>query len=962
MRWLLGCGSNSTLARASSCLGYATDSHPFTTTDLTNPLFLSLSLVVVTVADALDRRPEYLAAIGVGAVFFVISTVVLLVITGKRQFLWFTSLPCLGFYITSYAVEISGVIVSSANQQVDSGDLILYSMVLFQPLYNGICVAVIYFKIRSRLQNAVPAPLFIVAMVLSLIHPANITCLALFHSALDFEILQLGSSFGLAMLVRNFMMIFNSGLRLSGILTGRDPYRLLSIYTVILAITCFTMTWDLVIEMIKWRVTRTATLRTQENNDVAGEEVPTEGKNGNETVEGELPDEATQDLGQSLVKDKGPTEFGERPVDLSFLNDPGSADKVQFNHQYKTGNEGSYKHAAKRTERLLEPLLDGPEEGSLLPPGKVAPYEASYSKFFAWALLPYVLIFHIFHVGTIIGFPLARLSLWRYRLAFGGFAKSIEGRRHVQRYSFAASRGLFLFPISFGCLLGMVFFFFLLVLPILLALFVARGFVLIFRIDPSGVKGHLNSLRAAVLFVGSCIVWTFIPFLSTLPAVGKGVGGPAEDTWMSVLGRVVFAGSLQLLLPFLTLALGLKAPTFIDDPSMCPGSLKTIVYICGAAGILLLLSKVAILTKIGFDNIKRRGYTYRLVDEVIRDPFAPDLISTKVARILYMVVIRIIEACLVGCYAGIFGVQAYLWTLFQYENAGLTLGLSFSLSTLFVALPSLLASIFFRRAPNWLRLGATIFFMFFTIAGLMYVTLASDPCLSPQYPTNADEMRSFQLCPYLTLTARGENFESAEPLVLNFIAQNNICVNITDTTGITSLGFPSGSFVYDTDFSRNAGLQNLTLGLRDSGYNFLIVGNLDLETLSLPNLYSINSNSTFSVSESPNLTSLSFDTVSQIPGTLNVSANNNLASLSFKALYAIGGGLEISSNPKITALVFPTLAYVQPTGFIRLRDNAALTRVAFPNAYSANFLPQLSCPPGVNVTDITGMNFTCPTQ
>ena len=63
---------------------------------------------------------------------------------------------------------------------------------MFQLSYNAICVPVLFLKIRGRLQGHVPHPLFFGALVLCLVHPTNITCLARFHNALDFESSRLG--------------------------------------------------------------------------------------------------------------------------------------------------------------------------------------------------------------------------------------------------------------------------------------------------------------------------------------------------------------------------------------------------------------------------------------------------------------------------------------------------------------------------------------------------------------------------------------------------------------------------------------------------------------------------------------------------------------------------------------------------------------------------------------------------
>jgi len=340
------------------------------------------------------------------------------------------------------------------------------------------------------------APLFFGALVLCLVHPANITCLALFDNALDFEILQVGSSFSLTMLVGNVVWFTSGAIWFSGFFFSRP-----SVFSlVIFLIAGFVLAWDLAVETIKWRITRTATIRTRKNQ----EEVLSGSKGGKENVEGELLEEATRDPTQSLLTEKGPTDFGERPLDMSFLNDPGSVDQVELNPKY----------------RLEEPLLDGTNEGRLLPRGNLAPYERTYSRFFASVLLPWVFFFHIVHTLTIIGFPLVRLCLWRYYLAFGGYAKSIKGRGNLERYSFAASRGLFLFPLSFFGLIVVVILFSLVVLPVWMALIVARGVVGIFCLDPSGVQLHLKSLRGSVLFVWGCIVWTFIPFLATLPLFG----------------------------------------------------------------------------------------------------------------------------------------------------------------------------------------------------------------------------------------------------------------------------------------------------------------------------------------------------------------------------------------------------------------------------------------------------------
>jgi len=336
--------------------------------------------------------------------------------------------------------------------------------------------------------------------VLCLVHPTNITCLALFHNALDFEILQVGSSFSLAMLVGNILAVtfaLSGGVIYSDLFFFSHQY--VSPFVIFLTV-CFVLAWDLAVEAIKWRITRTATIRTRKNQ----EEVLSGSKGGKENVEGELPEEATGDPTQSLLTEKGPTDFGECPLDMSFLNDPGSVDRVQLNPKY----------------RLEEPLLDGTNEGRPLPRGNLAPYERNYSRFFASVLLPLVLVFHIVHTLTIIGFPLVRLCLWRYRLAFGGYAKSINGRGNLERYSFAASRGLFLFPLSFGGLIAIMTLFSFVVLPVWMALIVARGVVGIFCVDPSGVEIHLKSLRVSVLFVGGCIVWTFIPFLTSPPLFG----------------------------------------------------------------------------------------------------------------------------------------------------------------------------------------------------------------------------------------------------------------------------------------------------------------------------------------------------------------------------------------------------------------------------------------------------------
>jgi len=254
-------------------------------------------------------------------------------------------------------------------------------------------------KTRGRLQGHVPRPLFFGALVLCLVHPANITCLALFHNALDFEILQVGSSFSLAMLVGNIFAL--SFAHLFGVYEYVPilPLRPHVSSFVIFLTVCFVLAWDLAVEAIKWRITRTATIRTRKNQ----EEVLSGSKGGKENVEGELPEEATGDPTQSLLTEKGPTDFGERPLDMSFLNDPGSVDRVQLNPKYK----------------LEEPLLDGTNEGRLLPRGNLAPYERTYSRFFASVLLPWVFFFHIVHthhywlpLGPIVSMEVPS-RLWR---------------------------------------------------------------------------------------------------------------------------------------------------------------------------------------------------------------------------------------------------------------------------------------------------------------------------------------------------------------------------------------------------------------------------------------------------------------------------------------------------------------------------------------------------------------------
>ena len=869
------------------------------------------------------------------AIFFLVVTLGLLVIK-KKEFLWLTSLPCLGFYLTLYVMQIIGIVYFL-------DDFLLF-LLIFQPIYDTICVVVIFLRTRGSVQGVVPTPLYIGGLIVSLFHPSNINTLSLFVDSLEFEVLQLGSSFSLAKLVSLLMMViyaskivvntsadtFDSTFSSSRDIKHSEFDAFLSyymLYVVIASISGFSLIWELTMEVTKWFVARTSIVQTQ-GGDTGG------------------PESMTQ-LGPKTSSSKRPG-FGERPLNLDLLNDVGSTDS--FTHQ-------SSKHGAKRTKKLLEPLLDAPDEEGPVARGKAAPYEPSYCKFFAWSLFPLVLLVYIPLAMTIIGLPLARLSVWRFRLAFGGSSKSVEGRKHVQYFSFAASRGLFLFPISFVSLF-VVFVIFLVVVSSTLALLaLARGVASALRFDTTLIDQHISSQRGALLFVSSCLVWSFVPLLPTLPSVVDMVSG--EEVLLGV-GRVAAFLLLQVVSPLLAIILALFFPYYlVSDHTIVPPSIATLIYAFGSIGVVCLLIKltvvcfasIPVLREEGFSANRMGGLLWNFLREKrIQDQGKLPQVLTRTAEFIFAVCIGVET-----------GLQLYLRALMsEQSNAGVGLAIAFCILTIisFVAQMISLLTVYLlvRKGPLWFATAIFVDVALLSLCALLVPALSVDPC----HDDNTLNLISLQRCSTLQLDMSSLNVSSiGGSLHLNFTQVIDLTelrfVNVSGVSDLlfnNSLGFPfpiSGIIL-----SQNVDLERFETNgvLDDNRFKSIISSNPNLVSVAFESLPMVYESSAVNITFNQNLANLTFDSLATIQplAALNVISNGNLGFLDLRRLQDLDGTVSVASNQRLSKL---SLNNLQTIGGLLYVANTNLVTLDMTSVSSMNGSVVIASNPALSALKIS---------
>ena len=876
--------------------------------------------------------------------FFVVVSL-LLGYQKRNQFLWFTSLPITGFVIASYTLEIAGVLYSSIPGVGLTGEAgLLMAMVVFQVIFDGVCIALIFAKIRDKVLQTVSRTVFTGVMVLALFHPANVSFLALVDTALDFEVLQLVSSFSLTKLVKSLVLIIVcAGVLATGVQGGNDPYILYVIYLFILIISSIILTWDIVTESLKWWVARTTPILQQ--------------------AQTEAPEAADIDSPSVTLSPKIPTAFGERPVGLGEFNDPGSADQLFTNQQYREKTEAPSapkRGNIKKEYEILHPLLSGEGEKSVFNLHSVsdlerlASYEPYYSKFLGFVLAPYVIMMLIFPAILGIGFPMARLCFWRFRLTFSGYAKSIEGRKRVQKFTFAASRGLFLFPVLFFGLLFVYLLFLLVNFGILGFLMICRILGRVGCLNRAFVLAQVESYQAASMFVGSCIVWTFVPFLNTLPAMGLSQAVTPDSLPTMVLLRVVSFVFVHFVVPLGTVVFALLFPALLSDPSILPTSYKVAMYVMATLALLQLSVKLVILSYACITGLRaREKVTLDELSLVLQNPFADEYspLSKKFWKRIEFIASHLdLEFSIVTLV--LIGIQLHVAMLMSEFSTFLV--------SLCLFLSAINTSLFWGKmvisnmahSPVWLKASFGIFLtiIFFVIFVNIAVLNSDQPCLSA-LPRTAEGIKSYQRCNSLSLYADSVDFESPAPFPLTFaLLTSTLDLVFQYNSGVSEFTFPQQNFEVDNIVVLgNTDLHTFHMEIVSFLGPALFVDNRDLETLTFPNLQALGAG--LNISSNAALANFTLPELTVINGNVSFNANNGLTNVSFPALMEIWASttFSFSSNSMLETLVFSSLWNLQTDAMMVFMNNPRLTTIHLPALDVRRFLPKFACSPPVTL-------------
>jgi len=905
-------------------------------------------------AGAFSQHPAWIVLVILPLVFFVVVSL-LLGYHKRNQFLWFTSLPITSFVIASYTLEIAGVLYSSIPGVglTDEAGLLM-AMIIFQFVFDGVCTAVIVLKIKTKVLQTVSRPVFTGVLVLALFHPANMSFLALVDTALDFEVLQLVSSFSLTKLVKSLVLItVCAGVLTTGAQGGGNPYILYVIYLLLLVITGFTLTWDVVTESLKWWVARTSPIQQ---------------------AQAEAPETADTESPSATLSPKSPTAFGERPVVLGEFNDPGSADQISSNKQYREKEDvpSAPKRAlAKKESELLHPLLSGEGENSVFDFHsmsnfeRLAAYEPYYSKFLGAVLAPLVLWTLILPALLGIGFPLARLCFWRFRLTFGGYTKSIEGRKRVQKFTFAASRGLFLFPVLFFGLLSVYLVFFMLNFGVMVVLTICRLLAHVGLIKMAFVKAQVESHQAARMFVGSCIVWTFVPFLNTLPAMSVSQTLTPDSSGFLILMRLVTFFSVHLIMPLGTVVLAFLFPTFISEPSILPTSYEGAVYFLAILALLQLCAKVLILSFACIHHLRaREKASLSELSLVLQKPFADEYspLSKKTwTRLEFAASLLDLGYSIVTLV--LIGVELYLALLMnEFSSFSVSLCVGFSAFCVSLYWTKMFMSNM-SNTPVWIRASFSVFLAttFVAIFANIAVFSSEQPCLGAA-PKTAESIKSYQRCNSLSLYADGVNFDSPAPFPLTFaLLSSTLGLIFQYNSGVSEFNFPRQTYgLSDLVIVGNSDLHTFSLAIVSFSGLAVFVGNHDLVILDLPNLQAITHG--INISSNAALTNLTFPRLATVNWNISISENHGLSNISFPALLEISTAsiVSFSSNTLLETLVFSSLWNMQLYSIMVFTDNPQLMTVQLPSMTVGRFLPQFVCSPPVTLVGQDG-SFLCST-
>jgi len=891
----------------------------------------TLNLTTITLPGSIAEKPFWFVTLAGGLAFFVISGVFLAVRKGK-EFLWFTSLPNLGFYVVSFGLEISGMVTYLV--------LFLPAMMAFDLGYNVVCFLVIAAELRTKTGGKVRDKdlfrsfRFWLVAVLALVHPANINCLALFDSSLAYEALQLGSAFSLSKLPKSVIVIIYCSLivfgpGLPGGSQENNPFSLYIIYLNILIMTCFTLVYDIVFEVLKWRVVDASTVGVK------------------------VLDDDQVSIASTSTVPKGPTVFGERPLDLVMLNDPGSADRAENNDQYRrSGSVGSsnprkgVRKESKTREPFLEDLLT--EEPVDDQDSSDTSAEPLYSRIYAWVFSPVVLLCLLPQGIFIVSYALIRVSFLRYQIAFGGQANAQRASRGLHNLSFAASRGLFLFPLSFlGVLFSYLAFFIISLVPHLVFLMLGalasslESFP-VFLPFVRKVRTHANSHQAALLFVSSCMLWTFMPFMSSLPSFSLKARLVYDWTKVWVAIRLLGFLLVSFCVPLVAIITDVSFALAVSDPLIYPPRYTTIFLAVVGGEIIFLMTKMGLLVYAASGTFKVHELSFQRVGLFVQNPFAEENFSaeSEIPKNLSLYSDRLFLLLAIVSVS----IKAHLWLV-----SSLDLGFVFyllSVGYICIYIPRQASGFLARGAPWGLRTTLSYFFglilfTFFLTAAL----LTPDACVNTDFAISVDDLRMLQLCQAVEVAVRGSSAET--PISLNFTRAQYVELVFENNTGVSSLDFDSLDVALQScspcRVSENRGLAYVRLQIAYCSENFLILSNPNLTMVSLPSLWSINGH--LVISHNPRLDTVDLRTLQVLNGRLSVSNNAALTDLTFPNLQRIGGKLVIESNSLSDTLVFPLVTYIDPKANITI-ISSNLGVISFPGlAFDGATLDTISCSP-----------------
>jgi len=575
---------------------------------------------------------------------------------------------------------------------------------------------------------------------------------------------------------------------------------------------------------------------------------------------------------------------------------------------------------------------------------------SDYAIFLARLVSPFVLLSFIPFIFSIIGIPLARLSLRRFKRAFDGY-RPMGSTEDKLRLTSMAAQGLFLLPVSLVLMTPVFVVFLATNLILMFVLYLSR--FLLGRFLKERLKLHIDSCHHGYRTCFGYLIWTYLPFLEEFPTVRTNETVGALHVFVMVMVFLLFIVTTYVL-PVVFIVLDfIYSVSLLDalgDPRLPPAdyenlfTLVVLSFVFPVFNCLTYLGRVVATTVLlfihhgvlGSANTPGAITWVHLFYDFALDPVAPTIHliagATESKSRKRMATTLLVLNVVVGLTSLVQMIIKLLSV--SYVGTGDTIfivTLTFSVVSLAYSISSQLTKIALNRAPAWLKtsLNAWLFIIVGALlAGICSKFAYSRFCEIPKTLSQSSELDQIVGCPIISFDMIF--FRNLLISDVTFHASAIDTFNATDNPQFSSLLFDTLPALVDPFIvSGNPVLDSVILSklLTLTDTDFVVSNNPALSILSTNYLGSVLSN--MIVSGNAISPILDLPTLADIQGLVSVADNMVPFAIRLAKLQRLEGQLSISGN-NITELYLPAYSIHDSDATLVIDHNVLPSDISFP--------------------------------